>query len=375
MIMLHFRNKMALPSRDNHSYRTVVWWTFLVLYAMPVSSGNNITDGQVWTTRQLDNFFPVWQDDLRNALKYNCSAELQHDREKRHWLPYGTVECLIKTFSEIGKAEMAASSVLLGLLPVFLSQLGPSTIEQSLLHLRQPLLALLVAIGSPSVNGLQNAEYIDALRQRLSTSSANTTLAEQSANYKVMITLVAQYTMVLFAVTNVAILAYQLSVWAVTLFSLGFVGLPAIWIALAGVIHFVRIAAFYFKFNVNPAVPFRLRQVLVPGRREGKIVLHERLPSETIGKIGQILVWILYLATCLHTVLGTVSLSGLVFIAMRDSFVVLIRFLVNAIICKLIFALEAAGIEENITLEREGRLGDAEYKAERDEDVSSPLVA
>ncbi|KAK6222909.1 hypothetical protein LQW54_000719 [Pestalotiopsis sp. IQ-011] len=251
----------------------------------------------------------------------------------------------MEAFPESRKAEMAASSVLV-------TQLGPTTIEQSLLSLRRPLLALLLVIGSPAVNGMQNADYNEALRQRFHTTSAGSiTTAPKRRAARAALAMTVEYALVLGTVANVVILGYQLSVWAVTVFALGFIGLPAIWIALAIAIHGVRVMALYAKVHVNDTggfSPFAFRSVVVPGKNRGRKITLRMRDSR---RMGQALVWILYVATMLHTLLGVVSLSGLVFISMKDSVIISVRFIANAIVCKCIFAFEAAGSKEDMTLE------------------------
>ncbi|KAF7534327.1 hypothetical protein G7054_g6313 [Neopestalotiopsis clavispora] len=358
---------MAKFNLNNRRHLRLSWWLFLVLHVAPVLSGNEmigwenhrIWEYQVWTTRQMDNFFPSWNGLLRGILtntsheiNADCSRVLAAERARATWRPYGTVECLLNAFPESRKAEMAASSVLLGLLPVILSQLGPSSIDQSLLSLRRPLLALLLAIGSPAVNGLQNAHYNEGLRQRLHTGIGVAPVPKRLTAYTILTT-IAEYTVVLATVANVTILGYQLSVWAITVFALGFIGLPAIWISLAIAIHIVRVMALYSKVHIDAkGSPLRFRQALRPDRSERQITLRMRDSK----KVGDVLVWVLYVATILHTLLGVVSLSGLVFISMKDSLIISIRFLANAIVCKCIFAFESAGIEKNITLEDEAKV-------------------
>ena len=68
-------------------------------------------------------------------------------------------ECLLKYAPEVSKADMAAASVLLGLLPTILSLAGSSTVEVGLVALQRPLLALLLGTASPAVNPLRTFEY------------------------------------------------------------------------------------------------------------------------------------------------------------------------------------------------------------------------
>ena len=60
-------------------------------------------------------------------------------------------EYLLENTPEVFKANMAAASVLLGLLPTILSLAGSSTLEVGLIALQRPFLASLLGTASPAV--------------------------------------------------------------------------------------------------------------------------------------------------------------------------------------------------------------------------------
>ena len=64
-------------------------------------------------------------------------------------------ECLLQNTPEIVRADMAAASVLLGLVPTILGLAGSSTVGIGLVALQYPFLALLLGIASPAVNPLR----------------------------------------------------------------------------------------------------------------------------------------------------------------------------------------------------------------------------
>lgn len=92
---------------------------------------------------------------MKDILRENCSAQYA-GYVARDMGPNGTdykvfhvVECLLHQFPEFRKSEMAASAVILGLLPTTLQSLGSTSAETSLLGLRRPVLALLVSRPVP----------------------------------------------------------------------------------------------------------------------------------------------------------------------------------------------------------------------------------
>lgn len=57
---------------------------------------------------------------------------------------YGVIDCVLKALPEYRRIEMAASAVILGLLPTILQSLDNSTIYLALFGIRRPLLAILL---------------------------------------------------------------------------------------------------------------------------------------------------------------------------------------------------------------------------------------
>ncbi|KAH8194414.1 hypothetical protein TruAng_011421 [Truncatella angustata] len=336
---------------------------FIVIFISPVwaiSLDHQALNGKrgTWTTHQMDHFFPSWNDMLRNMLvgtpaagDTDCSAQFQADLHATTWRPYSTVRCLLESFPEYRKSEMAAASVLLGLLPVILSQLGPSTVEQGLLGLRRPILAMLLAAGSPTAVSLRNTEYDEALEKRVGADKRVLSLPVWSTSF----ILLAQYLVALGAAVNVAILAYQLCIWAVTVFSLGFEGLPALWVSLAVLVHFAGVFALHRKVQVI-ADGTTLRWVFLDVRRElvlSKFQANWTLKWSTGTERGRLWVWLLYVGTVLHILFGSLVLSGLIFISMVDAVFIALRFFGSACACKAVYAFELAGIQEVTKLDKE----------------------
>ncbi len=61
------------------------------------------------------------------------------------------LNCMLYATNEPVKANMAATSVLLGLTPSILAGLGPTIGEVALLSLHRPVLALLISLGAPGI--------------------------------------------------------------------------------------------------------------------------------------------------------------------------------------------------------------------------------
>jgi hypothetical protein len=61
--------------------------------------------------------------------------------------------------SNYAKDNIASAAVLLGLTPFILASLGSNTTELALIASRRPILAILLVLGSPSINPIQTFDY------------------------------------------------------------------------------------------------------------------------------------------------------------------------------------------------------------------------
>lgn len=104
-------------------------------------------------SHQFDAFFPGWNGMIQDILRNNCSEPYSYYRagetgpKGEAYMVFRVIECLLQQFPEFRKSEMAASAVILGLLPTTLQNLGSTSAETSLLGLRRPVLALLVSLA------------------------------------------------------------------------------------------------------------------------------------------------------------------------------------------------------------------------------------
>ncbi|KAI5927529.1 hypothetical protein F4810DRAFT_648198 [Camillea tinctor] len=280
---------------------------------------------------------------------------------------------------------MGASSVLLGLLPVVLSQLGPTTAEQGLLALRRPFLALLVAAASPAVNPLRNTEYDNTLHSDLPRALPpprfSSRRGRRPSTLAVALVALAQYTVGFTAVANTVILAYQLSIWSVTSFAVRFPGLPAIWIFLALPIHLgshlaMRLRVRYERLHDDDRgcrggvgyLGMLAREELAPCRFQEGV----RLTWLPRRKVVGALTWFVYTGVVIYILVGTLTLSGLLFISAADTVDIAARFVGGAIVCKWIFTFELDGIQDTTMFVVEEEDGDD--GAPLDELEPSPLM-
>ncbi|KAK6863531.1 hypothetical protein PG995_000059 [Apiospora arundinis] len=324
-----------------------------------------------WTTTQFDNFFPGWNRSLHNLLDGErdtftnanatleaCRDQLTHDFRlgaAQYWM----VECLLQEFPEFRKAEAASASVILGLLPSILSQLGPTTAQLGWLGSRRPLLTLLLALGAPSFSRPTSQGYETSLRDELPFATLELGRQQRQRRRqrehqrgpkprlgRVILTDLVEYTLTLTAVSNVAIVTYKLCIWAIESFALGFVWLPAIWVLLALPVYAVSLLVIYGHFQISP-LPSEDKGVsssngwhwydeLTPCRDQDAVLLTSRSAHEK--NIVVALAWFLHFGIVVHGVVGTLALAGLIFISVVDAVVIVLYFIASAVVCKLIIA-------------------------------------
>ncbi|KAH8162562.1 hypothetical protein CIB48_g5688 [Xylaria polymorpha] len=318
-----------------------------------------------WPARQLENFFPAWDHYLRDLIATECSSVLKVDLQASKWAPYDTIECLLEAFPEYRKSEIGASSVALGLLPTMLSLIGPSITDQAVLATRRPLLSLLLATGSPAVNPQLGDAYTVSIEKKLCLAKATD---EQSRNIRISGTRIffvslIEHAAAIGAWINVVILAYQLSIFTVTSFSVKFGYLPAVWVGLSIPIHLTSYVALRLRMRRPERKKANGREKdlfafwaascaaeFTPCEYHQPKTLEWGDEGQLQYKAGRVFTWLLNFAIVAHIIFGTLTLSGLLFISAADAIGVVARFFASTLVSKWIFAYELSGIEKTTFL-------------------------
>ncbi|PMD16235.1 hypothetical protein NA56DRAFT_753326 [Hyaloscypha hepaticicola] len=117
-----------------------------------------------WRSRRSSqHFFTDVEVEIESAVINNCSAIFE-DYLNEHITLYGTqcvgmYSCIMANISNYANDNMASAAVLLGFIPFILASLGSNTIELALIASRRPILAILLVLGSPSVNPIRTFDY------------------------------------------------------------------------------------------------------------------------------------------------------------------------------------------------------------------------
>ncbi|KAI0411495.1 hypothetical protein F5X98DRAFT_357095 [Xylaria grammica] len=332
------------------------YYCYLILSLLPFVRAQ-------WPTRQLETFFPAWDYYLHDT---DCTSSRKADLDAGEpGAYYDAIECLLKAFPEYRKSEIAASSVALGLLPTILSLLGPSITDQAVLSMRRPLLAFLLAAGSPAVNPQLRDEYTALIERKLSSGANITRTGPRRSVWSKRVILVSlvEHAAALGAMLNIAILAYQLSIFAVTSFAVRWGYLPALWAGLTLLIHGASFLALRVKVHKRyperegPAGRRRRNDSLssfsdscvaevTPCKHQQSMTLQWCGEDELRYKLGSVVVWMLNFGIVVHIFLGTLTLSGLLFISAADAISIVARFVASTVVSQLIFTYELSGIKK-----------------------------
>ncbi|KAG6356073.1 hypothetical protein INS49_015458 [Diaporthe citri] len=273
------------------------------------------------------------------------------------------VDCVLDQFSETRKAEAAAAALTLGLAPMLLQSIGPNTSQTSLLFVRRPVLASLLAISSPWPSNPDNTIY-STPQSAMELSLVSFIRTErQNVPIGVMASVVSlvEYVMALGAAANVASLAYQLGHWAF-FSSANNIYDPVLWTYNALFIHMVGVLGIYLQFHrpgsnghsddevkrEEPTwLPRWLYHELTPAayNKSTSLPLRER----DLGKRPPLLAlsllvtaWILSIAPTLQVVLGTIMLSGSLLTGQGDARNCLFRYFGSAVVACALLSFEIA---------------------------------
>ncbi|EXA41700.1 hypothetical protein FOQG_02118 [Fusarium oxysporum f. sp. raphani 54005] len=299
------------------------------------------------SNKQFREFFPAWEPLLKDQLKYNCSSEIEAylNISSPALRPgYGVIDCILNTMPEFRKAELASAAVILGLAPSVLQLLSASYLDTAILAYRRPGLAVVLAMCSSGVRPLTATDYDDFIT-KMGTESSTSFGVPRFVGAKGIVSL-AEYIIAAASVANNAYLTYQLCLQAVCTFAPAEDFLPAIWTALALAIHLFGYIAARLKITVETKSAWedrgRLWSELTPTTWQSK--LHVKANRRHTGWFLT-LASALYVGDCLQALFGTLILSSLVFISVRDSAIIVIRLMGSALLARLILIYELAGLK------------------------------
>ncbi|KAH8901472.1 hypothetical protein GQ53DRAFT_597400, partial [Thozetella sp. PMI_491] len=310
----------------------------------------------------FQKWFPQYGDFLAGAIRQECldeylayktnnvsSCPAPLNTDKNGCTASTVINCLLNTVPEYWKANMAAASVLLGVMPTILSIMGSSSMETGLLAMRRPLLSLLLGVGAPSAFPLRAFEYSNP-EEMLRKGTGSIGWGEQLGRPVAAVVVALQYLIVCAAVANVSHITYELCVFSVCSFLPEMQVLPAVWLALALAVYVLGDAAVMLRI--------RLREQNGRCRTLGEAVRQEfqlsALRPMTVlefrpeSRIYILISWLTATGNIMHIIFGTVIFSSLQFIGTQDAFVILNRYLASSFVCRIIIMFEISGMRRTV---------------------------
>ncbi|KAF3762096.1 hypothetical protein M406DRAFT_53338 [Cryphonectria parasitica EP155] len=325
-----------------------------------------------WSQCSFKQFFPAWNKTLIDLMVNECNSTLDLYRTHPH-SAYALAGCLLDSTPSFRQSEMNAVSVMLGLTPTAIGLIGPTTVQTSMLGLRKPILALMVALGTPAVGPQRGRDFVMAVKRMGKPFPIPSTIASydddisnpKHKNFisgiclgfvKIFWTIwpLGVYLVVMGCMANNAYLAYQLGCWCICSFSPPASWLPSLWMYLALVVHIVSVMTMWRLVTVSGGpstqadtpMQWLLWKLQMEMDELTPLVAHVREGLPGKDDWFQLLVWALYVGASLHVLFGLVVLAGMLFISMQDAAFVVARYVACTLVCRLIVVVENVKIRK-----------------------------
>ncbi|KLU92590.1 hypothetical protein MAPG_11535 [Magnaporthiopsis poae ATCC 64411] len=264
------------------------------------------------------------------------------------------VNCILGATQEVTKAHIASAAIFLGMVPTFLSLIGPSITQLVLLSARRPLLALLLSSGSTTFL-LDRLFRAETPRETLTRAGTVRLTPRLTRPWTALIS-AAEYLLVLGAAINVLHNSWQLGTSAIIVWKCELNFMPLIWVLACPFVFLV--VAIPLQFT---AIAGYLRAYTpelgsdsdsdAPQSDKGGFISREITPAirySTLqrGKLPGLETWaaiLLNVGFCLaalQVLIGVGILSSVLFVSVTDAVWVAVRYLVSTGICRFVVMLE-----------------------------------
>ncbi|KAL6410838.1 uncharacterized protein AUP68_07270 [Ilyonectria robusta] len=387
------------------SPKTSLSLTLLVLWAANIGTARAAT-----STRQFREWYPQYGWIFRNITLTNCSDEYERyltgykNHSEIDYLGGGgiytaltqpVINCILKNTSEYLKGCMTGSQVLLGIMPTVLALLGPSHNEIALLANvgRRPLLALGLALSSPSTYFSRAFEYSDPKEIMSHHKNRREQRCPEGRGWQLLITCV-EYALTAGACFNAVNNSIQVGTMSISSVMSDFDFFAALWLFLGVAVHIFSCFVLRLRLRgwrdptanecvqrgTNRQEKQSPRGIAKPGTngaesfwlwimgtwpRMKEIFCTEFFPCAakqydvrivTFQETKKFLVaaWWESTFTILHVVFGTLVFSSLLFLGIKDALSIVGRYMASVALCRVILMYELAGLRERcITIDGE----------------------
>lgn len=257
-------------------------------------------------------------------------------------------DCILKILPETIKSNMNSAGVLLGLMPVLLSNLGPKLDESSVLMLERPVLVLLLLLGGPAISvgrpfQSQGPFGPEQTLPKLSLWSSSW----PQKTYTIILLL--EYLLALAAIANTTVTSLELGLKTVLTWKKANSFLPLIWMLVPVAVHiFVALLLRYHR----GASKLRRSQFTKLLKNEMSLCLfHKRYahsppePATLFQKFQVILFGFAEVLGIIHSIMGTLVFSSLLFVSVVDAVYIFARYAASALVVKLVILAELSGLQ------------------------------
>lgn len=262
------------------------------------------------------------------------------------------VNCILGATQEVTKAHIASAAIFLGMVPTFLSLIGPSITQLVLLSARRPLLALLLSSGSTTL--LLDRLFRAETPREILTRAGTVRLIPRLKRPWTVLTSAAEYLLALGATINVLHNSWQLGTSAIIVWKCELNFMPLIWVlgcpfiflVVAIPLQFTTIAVYLRTYTPEFGSDSDAPQSDRGGFISREITPAIRYSTSQRGKLPGLETWaatLLNVGFCLaalQVLIGVGILSSVLFVSVTDAVWVAVRYLVSTGICRFVVMLE-----------------------------------
>lgn len=340
----------------------------LVLVATLVGSVFGAGNPYIRAHDQFLSFFPASEEFLPGIIRSNCAAQFANytnqslpDGEGHAWAGK-LIDCVLPACTQGYQDEFTVSGLLIGLLPAGLSQFGPSMADLALLAARRPMLAFLLAFGTPSPNlGLQGGLINRDLAFHVSTApTVGFPGLLMRAPWVVRAAIsCAEYLVGMLATGNVVYQVYRLTYKAVSQATVS-IKIPNVpetyilffWMVVMAPIFGIAYITLRAGYSIGSSKATQRKSAVVTWVLDeftpslyGRPLRLERRPGGWVY-LHVVLGWFSSVLSVLHIWLGTVVLGSILFVTLPDMLIVVEALVGCALLSRIVLAFEVHGIKQ-----------------------------
>lgn len=226
-----------------------------------------------------------------------------------------------------------------------------------MIGLRIPVLAFLLAAGSPAVATGKAAEFVEIVGKFVAENDEPGVFVLPGVKWDSVpvgwwcVMSLGEYLLVGGAVANVIHLAYRLGVNAVVVFAPETIFMVPLWTFLAVLIHVGGVLALALRVKTKMsssksnsydgmASLSKIPNEFVPSAFQSS----KRLVWRKENVFFHALSWMVSVGAVIHIVIGTLTLSSLLFFSVTDAVIIVARYIGSAIACRMVIRLELSGL-------------------------------